>query len=500
MNHSPKTLGIALAAVAACAVGSCLWVFGGGPGLDSSMGRGSVLLGMLSLAGVAAIWVVQRHVKQLETVKHSLEHISRLSHRDLCHDDLQKLSSDAAAPWRAAMEEFRQMLQGLARRVRDAEDERAAVEVKLRRADLDRRRLRAVLDTFAEPVVILDEFGEISMANAPAEELFQFGAEAAEHRAVRNLIKCEELLHLLDDTQRRRHSTTRTMEVALPDADGNLHTYRAFASSIVDSAAACTEPERHGTVLIFRDVSGRKAADRKHAEFLSAVSHEMKTPLAGIKAYVELLVDGDAEDEATREQFLEVINSQADRMQRLIDNLLNLARIESGVVQVKKKTQSLNELLEEALNVVRPAAEAKQITLVNDLSPMYLSAHIDRDQMLQAAINLLSNAVKYTPPAGTVTLRSRFLDNRVRFEVEDTGVGLDEQDCTRVFEKFYRVAKDQDMAPGTGLGLPLAKTIVNDLHAGNLAVRSAPGKGSTFVVTLAGAVDMKTNAAATTPA
>jgi two-component system phosphate regulon sensor histidine kinase PhoR len=213
----------------------------------------------------------------------------------------------------------------------------------------------------------------------------------------------------------------------------------------------------------------------------------MKTPLAGIKAYVELLVDGDAEDEETQEEFLNVINGQANRLQRLVDNMLNLARIEAGVVNVNKQTLSLNELLEEALNVVQPAAEAKQIELARDLSPMYLGVLADRDMLLQSAINLLSNAVKYTREGGRVTMRSRLEDDRVRFDVQDTGVGLSQEDCQRVFDKFYRVRKDKDMASGTGLGLPLAKHIVEDVHGGRLTVESTLGEGSTFAVTMPGA-------------
>ncbi len=109
----------------------------------------------------------------------------------------------------------------------------------------------------------------------------------------------------------------------------------------------------------------------------------MKTPLAGIKAYVELLVDGDADDEQTREEFLNVINGQANRLQRLIDNLLNLARIEAGVVQVSKEATSLNELLQEAFDLVRPAAEAKQIQLTTDLSQLYIGVLVDRDMLMQ---------------------------------------------------------------------------------------------------------------------
>ncbi len=216
----------------------------------------------------------------------------------------------------------------------------------------------------------------------------------------------------------------------------------------------------------------------------------MKTPLAGIKAYVELLVDGDAEDEATRDQFYEIINAQADRLQRLVDNMLNLARIEAGVVAVKKESCSLNELLEEALHVLEPAAEAKQIKLRGELSPLYLGVLVDHDTALQAAINLLSNAVKYTPHGGRVTLRSRLVDHEAQFEVEDSGVGLSPEDCRKVFEKFYRVQKDKEMAAGTGLGLPLVKHIVEDVHGGRINVSSVPGVGSTFTVFLPMAATM----------
>jgi len=246
-----------------------------------------------------------------------------------------------------------------------------------------------------------------------------------------------------------------------------------------------SEPqESGGVVAMLRDIGDQKALQKRNAEFVSSVSHEMKTPLAGIKAYVELLADGDAEDEQTREEFLGVINSQTDRLQRLVDNLLNIARIEAGVVHVSKQPRSLNELLEESLRVIQPSAEAKHIQLISELSPLYLGVPADRDMLLQAAINLLSNAVKYTPAGGKVTLRSRLDDDQVRFEVQDTGVGLSEDDRDRVFEKFYRVKKNQEMAAGTGLGLALAKHIIEDVHRGRLTVESALGRGSTFLVTL----------------
>lgn len=222
----------------------------------------------------------------------------------------------------------------------------------------------------------------------------------------------------------------------------------------------------------------------QQAAFLSAVSHEMKTPLASIRAYAELLADGDAEDPATREEFFQVINTQVDRLQRLVQNLLDLARIEAGIMQVQKRTLSLNEILEEAAEVVRPTAAAKSLRLQTELSPLFLPVCVDRDLMLQAAINLLSNAIKYTPSGGQITLRSRLADDQVIFQVEDTGVGLTEEECARIFERFYRVKRNEKLAEGTGLGLALVKSIVEELHGGQISVESSVGKGTTFTVRL----------------
>jgi two-component system phosphate regulon sensor histidine kinase PhoR len=322
------------------------------------------------------------------------------------------------------------------------------------------------------------------LANPSAEKLFDITANI-ESRALNRLVRCEKLIELLTDARRRKTPNNRVGEIEIPDKDGSAHWYSVTARSIgAGDDVAGADHTASGAVAVLRDISNQKASQRRNAEFVSAVSHEMKTPLAGIKAYVELLVDGDAEDEETREEFLGVINSQADRLQRLIDNMLNLARIEAGVVSVSKQSRSLNELLEEAFRVASPSAEAKDIQLVTDLSPLYLGVLVDRDMMSQAAINLLSNAIKYTPRGGKVTLRSRSVGDEVRFEVEDTGVGLSSEDCHKVFEKFYRVQKDKDMAAGTGLGLPLAKHIVEDVHGGKLTVESVLGQGSTFGVTL----------------
>jgi two-component system phosphate regulon sensor histidine kinase PhoR len=375
----------------------------------------------------------------------------------------------------------------LSEKLAAAEHVRAGAEVRVRRTSAERDQLKEILTGLADPIVAVDQHGEIVLANGSARQLLGLQMDEAQHPILDQLDRCQELISLLTETRRRKATMHRQGEVSLVDEAGSQAWYKIDCRALAGQAeVAGDRTSNHGAVAVLSDISGLKAIQKRNAEFVSAVSHEMKTPLASIKAYVELLADGEAEDESTKEEFFSIINGQADRLQRLIENLLNLARIEAGVVQVNKTPLSLNPLLQEACNVLQPAAEQKNMRLVSELSPLYLGVLADRDTLLQAAINLMSNALKYTHPGGTVTLRSRLHDQDVIFEVQDTGVGLSPEDCQKVFEKFYRVKKDKEMAAGTGLGLPLVKHIVEDIHRGRIEVESMPGQGSTFRVVIPG--------------
>jgi two-component system phosphate regulon sensor histidine kinase PhoR len=452
--------------------------------------RAGILAVSLLLAGGAALFLEHSRQQEDRIAQRHFEALWKLDtqgmYTDLSSAGLPPLSR--TNPWFDLADRVRDTVMRLYRRIEALENLQASLEVRCRRAATHAERMTRILDGLADPILAVDDFGDVVLANRSAQELLQIDVQNAETKALAGLVSCRKLVQLLASTRQRKTPGHRTDELEIADAEGRTRWYRATAVHL----AAEDEDGRHeGAVAVLRDIGDQKALQKRNAEFVSSVSHEIKTPLAAVKAYVELLADGDAEDQQTREEFLGVINSQADRLQRLIDNMLDLARIEAGVVQVSKRPRSLNELLEEALRIVRPAAETKQIELASELSPLYLGVLADRDMLLQAAINLLSNAVKYTPAGGRVTLRSRLDDDRVRFEVQDTGVGLSEDDCQRVFEKFYRVKKDQEMAAGTGLGLPLAKHVVEDVHGGRLTVESVLGQGSTFIVTLPGAGRMR---------
>jgi two-component system phosphate regulon sensor histidine kinase PhoR len=259
---------------------------------------------------------------------------------------------------------------------------------------------------------------------------------------------------------------------------------RSFKVTLSCVSSRADEPA--GVVTVLHDMTKEKEVAEMKNDFVSNVSHELRTPLASIKAYVEMLIDGEAEDEKTQRDFYEVIQSEANRLGRLIDNILNISRIESGLVKINKQPLSLTVILKEAIEVITPQAKLKQITIEEQLTPVFYQTNADHDMLYQAVLNLLSNSVKYTPEGGRITLQT-LVDETTRkviTRISDTGVGIPPKDLPFVFDKFYRVEANNRMAKGTGLGLSLVKHIIETVHRGRIFVESEVGKGSTFGIEL----------------
>jgi two-component system phosphate regulon sensor histidine kinase PhoR len=208
----------------------------------------------------------------------------------------------------------------------------------------------------------------------------------------------------------------------------------------------------------------------------------LKTPLSSMKAFIEMLADGDVTEFEQQLELYGFIDVQIDRLTRLINNMLNLARIESGVIKIQREDCGLNEVLEKALEVVAPMAHEKRIQLIPELSELYLPVNVDRDLFGQGVINLLSNAIKYTPEGGEVHLQSRMGEAEAVIEVRDNGMGIPEDSLPRLFQRFYRVPENNKAAAGTGLGLALVQYIVADVHNGRVSVSSKVNAGSCFTV------------------
>lgn len=227
-----------------------------------------------------------------------------------------------------------------------------------------------------------------------------------------------------------------------------------------------------------------KELDLMKSEFLNTVSHELRTPLTSIKAFAEILLDNVGEDPETQTEFLEIINKESDRLTRLINNLLDLSRIEAGRMKWDRDPLDLHEVVSTAVTSLSAAAEKKGLTLEVDIEED-LPTVGDRDKLIQVVTNLLGNAIKFTMEGGTVrVLASRQDLLTARIEVQDSGVGIEPQFHESIFEKFSQVDSSETRdIKGSGLGLPIARSITEH-HDGKLYVQSEPGQGSSFIVEL----------------
>jgi two-component system phosphate regulon sensor histidine kinase PhoR len=283
-------------------------------------------------------------------------------------------------------------------------------------------------------------------------------------------------------------SGRRIVEHEIKSGD-TTQVYKVALSTITDKPSADDVKASDavaGVVAVLHDVTHEREVAQLKNDFVSNVSHELRTPLASIKAYIELLVDGEAQDEAAKREFYEIIQNDANRLGRLIDNILNLSRMESGLVHLDRKPQGLTPILRDALEVVRSQAQRKRITIREQFTAAGYQTAVDRDLMYQAAINLLGNAVKYTPNGGEIVVETAVDERRGKLilRVADNGVGIPQKDLPFIFDKFYRAESTKGMGLGTGLGLPLVKHVVENVHGGRLFVESKSGKGSCFALEL----------------
>ena len=226
-------------------------------------------------------------------------------------------------------------------------------------------------------------------------------------------------------------------------------------------------------------------ANRLKSQFVSMVSHELRTPVTSIQGYLALVLQGESgELTAEQREFLTVVQNNTDRLLALINDLLDLARMEAGRIELHRTALDLARLIQDAARALRPLIAAKEQRLTLDLPPGLPPVWGDATRAAQVLTNLISNAHKYTPAGGSIQVTARAADSSVRVEVRDTGIGLSEEDQTQCFTKFFR-AKDRraQEAGGTGLGLAITRSLV-ELHGGEITVSSAPGQGSTFAVTL----------------
>ena len=356
-------------------------------------------------------------------------------------------------------------------RVREAtRKELEALKDEQRRASLQVQTQQEVLfDSMLEGLLLLDERGCIQLANRAFAMLFGVSVDIR-GRTIIEALRLHELAALVSslDTQKQ----VLGYELKLAGLDGRW--LQINAAVILNGHG-----RRHGTVLVFHDLTRLKQLESARQEFVANVSHELRTPLSLIKGFVETLLDGAKDNPEVATKFLQTIDRNADRLKLLIEDLLTISELESGRLKLNLQDVALGCLVGKVLDDFKTRAEAKGMSIVNETPDLAVRADIDR--LEQVLGNLVENAIKYGRAKGTVIVGGRGVDNgQVEVFVQDDGPGIPPEALERLFERFYRVDKARSREQGgTGLGLAIVKHIVQS-HGGRVWATSELGRGATF--------------------
>ena len=365
---------------------------------------------------------------------------------------------------------------------------RAELEAERRRSGA---RAEALLRPITDAVLVTDASDNLALCNQAALRALGLDASATHRQPIERLIPDPPFLKRI--AEMREHggeSTPRRFEHRMTHLGRDM---------LVDVALSpMPEPrgkwwggswgkwwgggEAGGVVAVLRDITHEREVAEAKSDFAAGISHELRTPLSSIKAYMEMLVDGEAGDEPTRSEFYRIVQSETNRLSRLIDNILSISRIESGFVPEPRETLCLVKVALEAADMMQPRARARRVHLEARRLDGGCQAPADEALILEAMLNLIGNAVEYTPAGGRVVVEP-FVDaagHSVGVRVSDTGPGVEADVLPRLFEKFYRATELRQTTKGAGLGLTLVKRVVETVHGGTLLVSSRAGAGSTF--------------------
>ncbi len=345
-----------------------------------------------------------------------------------------------------------------------------------RQLERDREQLRTILSGMVEGVVAIDNAQVVLFANDRAGALLEFDPAKAVGRKLWEITRQKSVREIVERALAGHEAEREELDWQGP-----------AVKSLVVYVSRLPGPNSPGAVMVVQDTTDLRRLERLRQDFVANVSHELKTPLANIKSSVEVLMDGAVEDPNARGMFLEQIAEQADRQQMLIEDLLSLARIESGVYILDYDRVLVEDAVHACLDRHRTRAEAKGLTLDGVAlagCPADATVWVDEEGLAQMLDNLVDNAIKYTPDNGRITVRWQATPQSVQLEVEDSGIGIPARDLPRVFERFYRVdkARSREMG-GTGLGLSIVKHLAQAMK-GHVGVTSTVGVGTKFAVTL----------------
>ena len=341
---------------------------------------------------------------------------------------------------------------------------RRLTEKNERRLQENEERFRRTISALPEGIVLIDATLQIDWCNPVAEQHLGISLRADQGLRVTNLVRDPEFVGYM--TSARFDQALIFQPMARPGL--------ALEARVVEF-----EPAR--SILITRDITQRERVDAVRRDFIANVSHELRTPLTVVNGFLETLLDAQAENGTTRQHHLQLMHEQAQRMHRLVEDLLTLSRLESRETPVADEVVDIRQLVREVADEARALSLGRHQIDV-DLTPGFVRGN--REELRSAFGNMVSNAVRYTPDGGVISLSWREEATGGRFEVRDTGLGVAPEHLPRLTERFYRVDKSRSRETGgTGLGLAIVKHVLLR-HGGYLDVQSEIGRGSTFSAVL----------------
>jgi two-component system phosphate regulon sensor histidine kinase PhoR len=332
-------------------------------------------------------------------------------------------------------------------------------------ASQERERLIATLNSSVDAVLAVDSEGRITFANQAAERLFERSQGDLVGKPFAWALPDEEVMEALRASREEGRREDRLIERA------NRQYFRVITTPIIGGGEWMA-------LVVFHDLSDVRRVEQVRRDFVANVSHELRTPLASIKSVIETLAGGALEDEAAARDFLSRADTEVDRLVQIVEELLELSRIESGELPMAQEPVEMASVVADAVERLRPQAEKQGLSLSVDVAADLPPIIGDAERLARVVVNLLQNAVKFTPAGGSVQVSARLAESDVTVKVSDTGVGIAPEDLPRIFERFYKSDRAR-ASGGTGLGLAVVKHIV-EAHGGTVSVESEPGRGSTF--------------------
>ncbi|MCL1630602.1 ATP-binding protein [Sporolactobacillus sp. CPB3-1] len=334
--------------------------------------------------------------------------------------------------------------------------------------------MTTLIENIGNGLLFIDGVGRINYVNKTFKEDFQTQATHWELADYHEAVPYEEVRQMIDEVFRTKQKLVRQLQ--LP-----VHIERKHFD--VSCAPILNKRRKvRGIVVVFHDISTIKNLENMRKDFVANVSHELKTPVTSLIGFTETLLDGACEDKEMEKQFLHIMLHEGRRLQSLINDLLELSKIERAHFAIQWEFVSLRNIAKSVVLMLKEKAAAKNIKLeLTEGSEGVVSG--DTFRIRQIMINLISNAIAYTPEHGTVTVSVREHDQKTDLVIADTGIGIEKEEIPRIFERFYRIDKARSRdSGGTGLGLAIVKHLV-EAHEGQIHVKSTPGKGSTFTIT-----------------